>query len=145
MTKHRLVISYQSPITNHQPPPLNDTTERFLREIAASIPPETISEVRLFPAIRQGLVETGVAVIAAHPDANADVTPDRHTVYTARYRLAVKGADRGKWEFEIRADADAPLPTVDAVVDGVMRRAGESFEPERISASAFRSILANPA
>ena len=124
---------------------MNDTTERFLREIAASIPPETISEVRLFPAIRQGLVETGVAVIAAHPDANADVTPDRHTVYTARYRLAVKGADRGKWEFEIRADADAPLPTVDAVVDGVMRRAGESFEPERISASAFRSILANPA
>lgn len=124
---------------------MNEITDRFMREIAASIPPETISEVRLFPAIRQGLVETGVAVVAAHPDANAEVTPDRHTVYTARYRLAVKGADRGKWEFEVRADADAPLPTVDAVVDGVMRRAGESFEPERISASAFRSILANPA
>ncbi|MCR4340313.1 MAG: hypothetical protein NUW01_10560 [Gemmatimonadaceae bacterium] len=123
---------------------MNDITERFLREIAEHIPPETISEVRLFPAIRQGLVETGVAVVAAHPDANAEITPDRHTVYTARYRLAVKGADRGKWEFEIRADADAPLPTVDAVVDGVMRRAGESFEPERISAHAFRSILANP-
>lgn len=116
-----------------------------MRDIASSVPPETVSEVRLFPAIRQGLVETGVAVVAAHPDANADVTPDRHTVYTARYRLALKGAERGKWEFEIRADADAPLPTVDAVVDGVMRRAGESFEPERISASAFRSILAAPA
>lgn len=124
---------------------MNDITERFLREIAENIPSETVSEVRLFPAIRQGLVETGVAVIAAHPDANAEVTPDRHTVYTARYRLALKGADRGKWEFEIRADADAPLPTVDAVVDGVMRRAGESFEPERISASAFRSILASRA
>ncbi len=123
---------------------MNDTTEHFLREIAEHIPPDTVSEVRLFPAIRQGLVETGVAVVAAHPDANGDITPDRHTVYTARYRLAVKGADRGKWEFEIRADADAPLPTVDAVVDGVMRRAGESFEPERISAHAFRSILANP-
>lgn len=107
------------------------------------MPADTVSEVRLFPAIRQGLVETGVAVVAAHPDANAEVTPDRHTVYTARYRLALKGADRGRWQFEIRADADAPLPTVDAVVDGVMRRAGEAFEPERISASAFRSILAN--
>jgi hypothetical protein len=113
-----------------------------MREIAAAVPPETVSEVRLFPAIRQGLVETGVAVVAAHPDANGEVAPDRHTVYTARYRLALKGTERGKWEFEIRADADAPLPTVDAVVDGVMRRAGESFEPERISASAFRSILA---
>ena len=116
-----------------------------MREIASTVPAETISEVRLFPAIRQGLVETGVAVVAAHPEANAEITPDRHTVYTARYRLALKGADRGKWEFEIRADADAPLPTVDAVVDGVMRRAGEAFEPERISASAFRSILSNPA
>ena len=124
---------------------MNDTTVRFIRSIATEVPVETVSEVRLFPAIRQGLVETGVAVIAAHPEANAGVTPDRHTVYTARYRLALKGADRGKWEFEIRADADAPLPTVDAVVDGVMRRAGESFEPERISASAFRTILADQA
>lgn len=123
---------------------MNDITERFFREIAERVPPDTISEVRLFPAIRQGLVETGVAVVAAHPDANAEIAPDRHTVYTARYRLALKGADRGKWEFEIRADADAPLPTVDAVVDGVMRRAGEAFEPERISAAAFLSILAHP-
>lgn len=115
-----------------------------MRAIAMQVPPETISEVRLFPAIRQGQVETGVAVVAAHPDANAEITPDRHTVYTARYRVAVKGAERGKWEFEIRADADAPLSTVDAVIDGVMRRAGEPFEPERISASAFRSILADP-
>ena len=112
-----------------------------MREIASAVPPETVSELRLFPAIRQGLVETGVAVVAAHSDESSQMTPDRHTVYTARYRLALKGADRGKWEFEIRADADAPLPTVDAVVDGVMRRAGESFEPERISASAFRTIL----
>lgn len=124
---------------------MNDVTDRFMREIAQHIPPETISEVRLFPAIRQGLVETGVAVVAAHPDVNAATAPDRHTVYTARYRLALKGVDRGKWEFEIRADADAPLPTVDAVVDGVMRRAGESFEPERIPAAAFLSILAHPA
>lgn len=124
---------------------MNDTTVRFMRSIAAEVPVDTVSEVRLFPPIRQGLVETGVAVIAAHPAANAEITPDRHTVYTARYRLALKGADRGKWEFEIRADADAPLPTVDAVVDGVMRRAGESFEPERISASAFRTILADDA
>src|SRR3989337_3611383 len=115
-----------------------------MREIASAVPPDTISEVRLLPAIRQGLVETGVAVVAAHPDANAETTPDRHTVYTARYRLALKGAERGKWEFEIPADADAPLPTVDAVVDGVMRRAGGPFEPERISASAFRSLLAHP-
>lgn len=123
---------------------MNDVTERFLREIAGHVAAETVSEIRLFPALRQGAVETGIAVVAAHPDANAEITPDRHTVYTARYRLAVKGPDRGKWEFDIRADADAPLTAVDPVIEGVVRRAGEPFEPERISAAEFRSILDNP-
>ena len=120
---------------------MNDVTERFLREISERVAPETVSEIRLFPPMRQGAVETGVAVVAAHPDANAETAPDRHTVYTARYRLAVKGPDRGKWEFDIRADADAPLTAVNPVIEGVVRRAGEPFEPERISAAGFRSIL----
>jgi hypothetical protein len=68
----------------------------------------------------------------------------RHTVFTARYRHTLKGPDRGKWEVEVQAEADAPLVTVDRVVSGVMRRAGEQFEPERISASAFRTIVESP-
>ena len=65
----------------------------------------------------------------------------RHTVFTARYRLTLKGPDRGKWEVEVQAEADAPLVTLDQVVKGVMKRAGEPFEPEKISASAFRTIV----
>lgn len=118
---------------------MNEVTQRFLRTIAERVPPHSVSEVRLFPAIRQGQWETGVAVIAAIPELEA--LHERHTVYTARYRLAVKGPERGKWEFEIRADADAPLVTVDAVVAGVLERSGEAFEPERIPAAAFRSIV----
>lgn len=120
---------------------MNDVTQRFLRTIAERVPPHTVSEVRLFPAIRQGQWETGVAVVAAVPELE-ESAHERHTVYTASYRLAVKGPERGKWEFEIRADADAPLVTVDAVVAGVLERSGEAFEPERIPASAFRAIVA---
>ena len=119
---------------------MNEVTQRFLRNIADRVPVESVTEVRLFPAMRQGLWETGVAVIAAVPEVEASAH-ERHTVFTARYRLAVKGPDRGKWEFEMRADADAPLVTVDAVVAGVLDRSGESFEPERIPASAFRTIV----
>ncbi|HUF65397.1 MAG TPA: hypothetical protein VMM17_05415 [Gemmatimonadaceae bacterium] len=119
---------------------MNEITQRFLRTIAERVPPHSVSEVRLFPAIRQGPWETGVAVVAAVPELEPALH-ERHTVYTARYRLAVKGPDRGKWEFEIRADADAPLVTVDAVVAGVLERSGEAFEPERIPAAAFRSIV----
>ncbi len=113
-----------------------DTTERFLKEIAEKIGAAYVESVHLFPPIRQGGVETGAAVIAASLPEQ-----DRHTVYSASYRNTVKGPDRGKWEVEVKAEADAPLITVDAVVQGVMKRAGEPFEPERLTASEFRTIV----
>lgn len=53
---------------------------------------------------------------------------ERHTVYTARYRLVIKGPERGRWESDVVAEADAPLLTVETVVRGVQRRAGEESE-----------------
>jgi len=113
-----------------------ETTERFLREIAEKIGADAVEEVHLFPPIRQGGVESGVAIVAATAPYQS-----RHTVYSAHYRHTIKGRDRGKWEVEVTAEADAPLLTVDAVVRGVMKRAGEQFEPERLSASEFRTIV----
>ena len=149
-----------------------ETTERFLKDIADRIGVEAVDEVRLFPPLRQAGVETGVAVVAAIPlppepehaptatdppealtesagdeflpieEEDREIIVHRHTVFTARYRHTLKGADRGKWEMEMRAEADAPLVTLDAVVRGVSKRAGEQFEPERLSASEFRAIVA---
>jgi hypothetical protein len=62
-------------------------------------------------------------------------------VYTARYRLTLKGPDRGKWDFAIQAEADAPLVTVDKVVQGVQRRAGDAEGPERLSGDDFRALI----
>ena len=96
-------------------------------------------------------VKTGVnAPVNAPVDATVDAPvitadapsrPERHTVFTARYRLTRKGAERGKWEFEVVADADAPLGTVDTVVRGVQRRAGDDEEPERLTAEGVRAAL----
>jgi len=148
-----------------------ETTERFLRDIADRVGVDAVEEIRLFPPLRQSGVETGVAVVAARPIApepphiplvseppealsesagdeflpieehDRSIVVHRHTVFTARYRHTLKGPDRGKWEVDVQADADAPLVTLDDVVKGVMKRAGEPFEPEKISASAFRSIV----
>jgi len=53
---------------------------------------------------------------------------ERHTVYTARYRLVIKVPERGRWESDVVAEAEAPLLTVETVVRGVQRRAGEETE-----------------
>lgn len=68
----------------------------------------------------------------ADTDAEASPAVVRHVVYTARYVLVLKGADRGKWEVDVRDEADAPLITVDAVVRGVQRRVGDLAEVERL-------------
>jgi hypothetical protein len=227
---------------------MTETQQRFLRAIAERVPVNQVVELHLFPSIRQGGVETGVAVVAEDPrpvpnvsaaagmdeavaeleaqalgvaseqneievvsepvsddsvamemvevgsldaedpflveatDADEDESPyadgddedegdnededaeeepeavaapsnggraptvpaARYTIHTARYRLTLKGVDRGKWEVDVHAEADAPLAAVDAVVRGVQRRAGESLEPDRLNAEAFRGALEAP-
>ena len=177
---------------------MTEAQERFLRAIADRVPPSSIAELHLFPAIRQGGHETGIAVIAAEPaavakldeDAGAvadspadhasgadddspyadaavqgepgiacevpaddeasverpsafasDEPPHRLIVLSASYRLTLKGVDRGKWDVEVLAQADAPLVTVDAVVRGVQRRAGDAGDPERLTGAALRALL----
>jgi hypothetical protein len=216
---------------------MTETQQRFLRAIAARVPMEQVVELHLFPPIRQGGVETGVAIVAEDPrppvtagpvdveaeesteatlevpieqdpserersielgdvadalptvgddespyaedirsgdedddyDDDDEVADDqenendeddndvligaqasaarvaaRFTIHTARYRLTLKGVDRGKWEVDVVAEADAPLDAVDAVIRGVQRRSGEGAEPERLSTEALRDALDAP-
>jgi hypothetical protein len=137
--------------------------ERFLAAVAEHVPVDRVVELYLFQPIRQGGVESGVAVIAAAGDAPvagaaplrsdvpeqlpadlaspADDSEPRYTVFTARYRHVLKGPDRGHWEVSVVAEADAPLATVGAVVRGVQRRAGDMEPPEHMTGGALRDVL----
>ena len=126
-----------------------DTRRRFLLAIADQVVSDRVDEVRVFRPIRQGGQETGVAVIAVEPEPLADAPVSdaiaRHIVYSARYRLVLKGPERGRWETTVTAEADAPLAAVEAVVRGVLRRAGEDEEPERLTGDSFRlALVAEP-
>jgi hypothetical protein len=121
---------------------MNDTQLRFLREIAERVPLDRVTEVHLFRARRQGAMETGVAVVAARVEGE-DEQRSRQTVYTARYRHVLKGPERGDWEADVVAEADAPLVTVDEVVRGVQKRSGDVDEadPDRITGEKLRELV----
>jgi hypothetical protein len=85
----------------------------------------------------EGVVPSEVRDLHVAPPA----APARYVVYTARYRLTLKGMDRGKWEMSVTEEADAPLVTVDAVVRGVSRRSGDADETVRLSGDEFRAAL----
>lgn len=131
---------------------MTETQERFLAEIATRVPLEQVAELHLFPSLRQGQMESGVAVVAVTltpepdappPAAGSNAAGDRLTIYSAHYRLTIKGPDRGKWEMSAAAEADAPLITLEAVVRGVRHRAGDGAETERLTGDEFRAALAD--
>ena len=162
---------------------MTETQQRFLKAIADRLGDRPVMEVRLFPAIRQGQHESGVAVVAieevrplvpvvdgeagapeqegSEPEAApipasdpgsegqrpveaGPPQPARFSILTARFRLTVKGPDRGKWEFNLVHDADAPLETIEPVVRGVARRVGEAGEPDLLSPAAFHKAVSEP-
>ena len=53
----------------------DETRARFLAAIAAQLPVERIVEAHLFPAIRQGGMESGVAVLAVERTGASPVAP----------------------------------------------------------------------
>lgn len=114
--------------------------ERFLRAITEHLPDARIDEIRLFAPLKQGGVESGVAVITVAIVGAAAANP-RYTIYRAQYRLTLKGAERGKWDMSLTEDADAPGGTVDDVVRGVLRRSADESEPERLSGEALHAAL----
>ncbi|HEX6314404.1 MAG TPA: hypothetical protein VFZ73_06070 [Gemmatimonadaceae bacterium] len=142
---------------------MTETQQRFLKAIAERVPGDNVAEVRLYPTLRVGPVESGVAIVATRdvpPAAEDQVAPvsdeqgdqprtatgerDRLSILTAHFRHTVKGPDRGKWEFSMVHDADAPIETIESVVRGVARRAGEDGEPELLSADEFQRALVEP-
>jgi hypothetical protein len=125
---------------------INETRERFLKSIVEKVSADRIVEAFFFPVIRQGPIETGVAVISVIPQSvSLDAPPiERAEVFTASYRWTRKGVERGKWEVDVTAQADAPISTVATVVRGVQERAGEALDAERMSGEEIRAALPVP-
>ena len=145
---------------------MTEAQQRFLKDIADRVNGGRVAELRLYPTVRVGPIESGVAIVAttraadvAEPMSQAvEMIPEvalpaaappstdeaRLSILTAHFRHTVKGPDRGKWEFSMVHDADAPIETVESVVRGVARRVGEDGEPELLSGDDFQRALVEP-
>lgn len=93
---------------------MTETQERFLRAVLERVDAPRVAELHLFPAIRRGSVETGVAVIAVVPEApaadteveaHADVEPAVALVVDAPVEMVEMADTAGAADDEY---ADAP-------------------------------------
>jgi len=92
---------------------MDETRARFLAAIAKQIPAERIAEAHLFAAIRQGGMESGVAVIALEPERLTEEAP----VERREQQIAIEVIDE--------ADAVAADDGIDAVDIDIGDRAAE--------------------
>lgn len=114
----------------------SDVTTAATAEATTEVTPEPVDAPQdVVPA------ESDTGPAPAEQQAPAS---ERLVVFSARYRLTLKGPDRGRWEVEVAEEADAPLVTVDAVVRGMQRRIGEGAEPERLNAEQLHALLDDP-
>jgi len=100
-----------------------------------------LDDILALPSLEGAGSPTASEAVAASPR----VPIHRYAILTARYRLTLKGPDRGKWEVEITHEADAPLATLERVARGVAKRAGDESDPEHFSADSLRQALDAPA
>jgi hypothetical protein len=116
---------------------MDETRARFLAAIAAQVPPDRIAEAHLFAPIRQGGVESGVAVVALErePAEAADLVAD---VADTEVDVARAEADDADTEAGV---ADTEVDVADAEVDEAPADVPERFT---VCTARYKHTLKGP-
>jgi len=117
---------------------MNETRERFLRGILERVSPERIVEIHFFPPIRQGQLESGVAVVALE---SAPITVDTEALEAAAD--AFGAAADGALEVSAEGAEQLPIETAeDAVFDETSLEREDSESPAALVAPAAPPVMA---
>ena len=96
--------------------------DRLAQAVSEVLPAEEVDGVWTFAPIRRGTDEWGTAVLSR-------LDGDRRRIYTARYMLAVKGKERGKFESSIREVGVGPVDVLSRVLQDAQRRIDDEHPP----------------
>jgi hypothetical protein len=96
--------------------------ERLAQAVAEILPPAEVDGVWVFSPVRRETKEWGTAVLSR-------VEGERRRIYTARYVLAIKGKERGKFEASIQEVGSGPLDAFNRLVQEAQRRIDDEHPP----------------
>lgn len=95
---------------------------RLAQAVAEVLPPDEVDAVWVFSSLRRDAREWGTAVVSR-------VDGQRRRIYTARYVLAVKGKERGKFEASVQEVGAGPIEAFDRLVQEAHRRIDDEHPP----------------
>ncbi|MEA2713418.1 MAG: hypothetical protein QOK27_1379 [Gemmatimonadales bacterium] len=111
--------------------------ERLAQAVSEVLPPAEVDGVWIFAPLRREDREWGTAVLSR-------VDGDRRRIYTARYVLAVKGKQRGKFESTIQEVGSGPIEALARVLQEAQRRIDDEHPPSSVAPEAWFSSVVAP-
>lgn len=104
--------------------------DRLAQAVAEVLPPTEVDAVWVFSSLRRDAKEWGTAVVSR-------IDGDRRRIYTARYVLAVKGKERGKFEASVQEVGTGPIEAFDRLVQEAHRRIDDEHPPVSVSPASW--------
>jgi hypothetical protein len=109
---------------------------RLAQAVAEQLPPGEVDGVWVFSPLRREGKEWGTAVLS-----RAD--GDRRRIYTARYVLAIRGKERGKFESSIQEVGSGPVAAVSQLVQEAHKRIDDEHPPLPVSPESWFAATAD--
>jgi hypothetical protein len=106
--------------------------DRLAQAVAGMMPPVEVDAVWVFSPVRRDTKEWGTAVISR-------VHGERRRIYTARYGLAIKGKERGKFEASVQEVGTGPLEALSRLVEEAHRRIDDEHPPVSVPPESWFS------
>jgi hypothetical protein len=103
-------------------PELSAGWRRLADAVAVDLPPAELDGVWTFPVVRHDRREWGTAILSR-------IDGDRRRIYTARYALAIKGKERGRFEATIEEVGAGPVEALAELLQEVHKRTDDEGPP----------------
>ena len=111
--------------------------ERLAQAVSEVLPPAEVDGVWIVAPLRREDREWGTAVLSR-------LDGERRRIYTARYVLAVKGKQRGKFESTIQEVGSGPTDALARVLQEAQRRIDDEHPPSSVPPESwFSSVVAS--
>jgi hypothetical protein len=96
--------------------------DQLAQAVGEVLPPTEVDGVWVFSQLRRDGREWGTAVLSR-------VDGERRRIYTARYMLAIKGRERGKFEASVQEVGSGPLDALATLLRDAQKRIDDDHPP----------------
>ena len=111
--------------------------DRLAQAVAEVLPPAEVDGVWVFSPLRRESREWGTAIVSR-------VDGERRRIYTARYMLAIKGKERGKFESSVQEVGSGTMAALNRLVQEAQRRIDDEHPPTPVAPEAWFSTVPVP-